>query len=286
MRRALILSAAVLSALGADVAVAQTYLGWAGKPAGHPATTPTVVGAPTARGVATPGVIGRTVAPAERRPAAALPPAPPTPSPGAGLTPASAWLGARTTGPSPVATYAPTVVATAAPPAPVRASVAPAPAPSSLSSPTPSPAPSAASSAPASVATSASAVPDDPMAPRRDAPIFRLGRAAPAPQPAPESAAPLEPAAPATATGPTQAQTQAQPSANGGNRYYSVHRQAGRQPDAVAMPQPLYLDALPVDLTQPPAAQDLAEPGGPPTLIRNAEGRVQAMTPATDGDLP
>ena len=52
------------------------------------------------------------------------------------------------------------------------------------------------------------------------------------------------------------------------------------------MPQPVYLDALPVDLTQPPAAQDLAEPGGPPTLIRNAEGRVQAMTPATDGDLP
>ena len=69
-------------------------------------------------------------------------------------------------------------------------------------------------------------------------------------------------------------------------RYYSVHRQAGRQPDAVAMPQPVYLDALPVELTQPPASRDLAEPGAPPTLLRGVDGRVQAMTPATDGDLP
>lgn len=115
------------------------------------------------------------------------------------------------------------------------------------------------------------------MAPRRDAPIFRL---APGAQGAPS------PAAQPVAQTPSEAPMAAVTPAGQAARYYSVHRQAGRQPDAVAMPQPVYLDALPVELTQPPASRDLAEPGGPPTLLRGADGRVQAMTPTTDGDLP
>ncbi|RZJ16523.1 MAG: hypothetical protein EON91_12975 [Brevundimonas sp.] len=119
------------------------------------------------------------------------------------------------------------------------------------------------------------------MAPRRDAPIFRLspgaqGASAPAVQPVAQTVTQPLTQAPGVATAPSGQAA----------RYYSVHRQAGRQPDAVAMPQPLYLDALPVELTQAPASRDLAEPGGPPTLLRGADGRVQPMTPTTDGDLP
>lgn len=287
MRRALILTAAVLSAFGAGPAAAQQYLGWAGKPAAstHPATA----NAPVA---VHPDLIGRTVAPTQTRPAAALSTGPVQPRPGRGLTPASAWLTPHAAAPaSHAVAYAPPPPAAVTPVAapvrdaptprliqPIRAEAAVVqpvqPAPTA-----PTPAPSEPAAAPA----------DDPMAPRRDAPIFRLtqgGRTQG--QPAPAAPQPQAPVAVPAAQPTAQAAPapSAPPPASQGNRYYSVHRQAGRQPDAVGMPQPVYLDALPVELTQPPASRDLAEPGAPPTLLRGADGRVQAMTPATDGDLP
>lgn len=117
------------------------------------------------------------------------------------------------------------------------------------------------------------------MAPRRDAPIFRLQRPQAPVQTAPVSTIPTEPASvepqPAPAAAP-----------GGGSRYYSVHRQAGRQPDAAPTPTPIYLDALPVDLDRTPSSTDLAEPPPAPNLIRNANGRVQALVPNSDPTLP
>lgn len=131
------------------------------------------------------------------------------------------------------------------------------------------------------------------MAPRRDALIFTLApRASATP-----AAAPSLPAVAATedakaqqaAQDQVQAQVQAPaqvaaegqpaPVANRANhaRYYSVHRQYGRQPDATPLPPPVYLDALPVDVSGMTSATDLAEPPAPPTLIRNNNGRLQAM---------
>ena len=156
----------------------------------------------------------------------------------------------------------------------------------------------------------------DPMAPRRDAPIFRMESAAPA-APAPqtpvdpmaprrdapvfrmESSAPVQPAAvqplagqPAAADsgstpGPRRlaevAPTGERPPVSNA-RYYSVHRQNGRQPDALEMPAPSYVDALAVTMVETPASQDLAEPGQGPTLIRDAQGRVRPAPAASDGD--
>ncbi|WP_409020169.1 hypothetical protein [Brevundimonas vesicularis] len=84
------------------------------------------------------------------------------------------------------------------------------------------PAPAASPTGPAQAAPATA----DPLAPRRDAPIFRMGeqgQAAPASAPAPAPA----------------------PAPYGQARYYSVHRQYGRQPDAPPMLPPVYLDALP-----------------------------------------
>ena len=133
--------------------------------------------------------------------------------------------------------------------------------------------------------TSANAPSADPMAPRRDAPIFRLQR--PSAQPAPASAQAAQPQAQAQTPADAQPAPAADaPSAQGGARYYSVHRQAGRQPDATPLPAPVYLDALPVDLTSPPASTDLAEPPPAPNLIRNANGRIQALPATEDPVLP
>ena len=119
------------------------------------------------------------------------------------------------------------------------------------------------------------------MAPRRDAPIFRLQRPTPAPTEAvaPTAHAHAQPQ-------PQPAPTAETPAAQGGARYYSVHRQAGRQPDATPLPAPVYLDALPVDLTSTPASTDLAEPPATPNLIRNANGRLQALPANEDPVLP
>ena len=95
---------------------------------------------------------------------------------------------------------------------------------------------------------------DDPMAPRADAPVWRLmgaerTDAAPAP-------------VPANGQGPGAPQPAPQPvdsADRDGARYYSVHRQAGRAPDPTTLPAPFFLDSAPVDLAEPPP---------PPTLVR------------------
>lgn len=133
----------------------------------------------------------------------------------------------------------------------------------------------------------------DPMAPRRDAPIFRLQRptpAAPAPIPRPSASAEDAPATPQAEAAPAprqMASVTANPSDHPemqASRRYSVHRQNGQQPDAVAIPQPTYVDALAVTLTDMPAGRDLAEPAAGPNLYRDNQGRVRAAPAASDGD--
>lgn len=133
----------------------------------------------------------------------------------------------------------------------------------------------------------------DPMAPRRDAPIFRLQRqapASPAPIPGPSASTENAPAAPAAEAAPAPRQMAAvttNPSDHPemqASRRYSVHRQNGQQPDAVALPQPTYVDALAVTLTDMPAGRDLAEPAPGPNLYRDNQGRVRAAPAASDGD--
>lgn len=135
----------------------------------------------------------------------------------------------------------------------------------------------------------------DPMAPRRDAPIFRLQRpqAQSAPAPAPEPGPAAANAAPASAPAadspaPRQIAAVAANSADHPSlqtaRRYSVHRQNGQQPDAVALPAPTYVDALAVTLPEMPASQDLAEPAPGPNLYRDAQGRIRAAPAASDGD--
>jgi hypothetical protein len=122
------------------------------------------------------------------------------------------------------------------------------------------------------------------MAPRRDAPIFRLQRTAPAPEAveAP-AAAPQAADAPMASRIAEVANTGERPPQQGA-RYYSVHRQNGRQPDALAMPEPTYVDALAITMTATPASQDLAQPDQGPTLIRDNNGRLRAAPAASDGD--
>jgi len=170
--------------------------------------------------------------------AAASVPAPT--SPRSGLTPANAWMR----------------------PPPARTAEAPQPLP--IPSPAPPP-------IPAATAQPAPPVAADPMAPRRDAPIFRLGAATP---PTSTGDAALQPARQAAAAPGSQA------------RYYSLHRQNGRQPDAIAMPSPVYLDALPVELERTPQSEDLAEPPAAPAVLRDSNGRVRPAPPTNIDDIP
>jgi hypothetical protein len=129
--------------------------------------------------------------------------------------------------------------------------------------------------------------PADPMAPRRDAPIFRLQQAAPPPEQAAETppATQAEPqAAPPRARYVAEVTNTGERPPQQGARYYSVHRQNGRQPDTLAMPEPTFVDALAITMTQTPASQDLAEPDKGPTLIRDAQGRMRPTPAASDGD--
>ncbi|MDO9589236.1 MAG: hypothetical protein Q7J13_15075, partial [Brevundimonas sp.] len=183
MRRASILSTALLATLGAMTvagsAVAQSaaaapgearglrYLGWSGR---GPVEAEPARAAPVRRDLRRPN----TVIPHGGLAAAEVaPPSRPglTPAPGSGrtLTPANAWLQPR-----------PTPAGTAPPPPPP-----PAPAPRAVPDYLPSqggrgqPTPAEAVYAPPEATTAT-----DPMAPRRDAPIFRMESSAPAP-PAP-----------------------------------------------------------------------------------------------------
>lgn len=238
MRQALILSIAVTALAGAaqaqnaaparpadGQAAGLRYLSWAGKPA-------TTAPAPSSASPLRPAT-ARTAPPRIIPHAGTAATPSPAPAP-RGLTPANAWM--RPAAPSPVA---------AAPP----------PAPSAGSAPPPAP----VSAQPATNA------PADPMAPRRDAPIFRMGHSDAAPVSA-ASAAPVQQAAVSGAPA----------------RYYSLHRQNGRQPDPIAMPAPVYLDALPVELERAPASEDLAEPPAAPTLLRDANGRVRPAPQISD----
>ncbi|WP_433950148.1 hypothetical protein [Brevundimonas bullata] len=219
--------------------------------------------------------------------APAPPVAAPTPAP-VYVAPAYAAPAETTPAPQPPVAYAPPPVTEAAPIArptapPAYSATSPAPTPV-VAAPQPVPVPA---SEPAPVAPPAPDAPAfDPMAPRRDAPIFRLQRAAPS-EPV---AAPSAPS-PATTAPQPQAQSQAQPqplqaAPQEGARYYSVHRQAGRQPDATPLPPAVYLDGLPVELTTPPASTDLAEPPAQPALIRNSNGRLQAAPDTEVQDQP
>lgn len=183
---------------------------------------------------------------------------------------------------APVRMTAPVASARLAAPAPVPApppvrSLAPAMAP-----PRPQPAPMVERSpgVAADTGPAASAAPAvDPFAPRPDAPIFRLmnrgNPPAEAPPPAADNAA-----APASAPAPreapaAQAAPRPSPAADTDRtpRRYSVHRANGQSPDRVPLPDPVLLDSAPVDLAEPPAT---------PTVVRNVNGRLTAISPASE----
>ena len=278
MRRALVLSTVLTAACAlSSAAVAQQastnpsglrYLSWPGKPpvAARPAPTPAVTSAEAPQ----PTVVAANRTIPGAIPLARLAPAPQSSAetPRRGLTPASTWMSQ----PAPVQAApvhsAPQPQA-AAPqvPTPVQQQpqpeVAAAPAPQQAAQPEPQPQP-----APEPAAQTAAA---DPMAPRRDAPIYRLQR--------PQAGVPVD----AAAVAANQQTAQIAPTGDNSARYYSVHRQAGRHPDAIPAPQQTYLDALPVEMTQTPRSNDLAQPDGPPALIRNANGSLRAV-PQTEAD--
>jgi hypothetical protein len=271
--------------MGAGAAAAQVattseglrYLSWPGKP-------------PVARGPDARASSAQTTAP--RATLAALPlarldaPASTAVAARRGLTPASDWLSPavasqpvsqprpyEATTPQP----APVQVASAQP-EPVQAPVVQAPvvkapvvqAAAVRVAPPPQNAPQPAPQADAL---------GDPMAPRRDAPIFRLtqtGMAAAAPAATP----PVQTAAVQAEASPLASVPSAVPQ---GARFYSVHRQAGHRPDPIPQAQPVYLDALPVEMSQTPSSADLAQPDGPPALIRNRDGSVRAAPPSVGG---
>ncbi|MBB5746859.1 hypothetical protein [Brevundimonas variabilis] len=141
------------------------------------------------------------------------------------------------------------------------------------------PVPVAADTGPASPAVSAV----DPYAPRPDAPIFRLlnrgtqPAAAATPDSASETAPEPSPAAADRPAPPAQPAPQAYPATAADTdrtpRRYSVHRANGQSPDRVPLPDPVLLDSAPVDLAEPPET---------PTVVRNINGRLTAITPASE----
>lgn len=286
MRPVLLLSSVLFAALmGAGAAAAQVattseglrYLSWPGKP-------------PVARGPDARASSAQTTAP--RATLAALPlarldaPASTAVAARRGLTPASDWLSPavasqpvsqprpyEATTPQP----APVQVASAQP-EPVQAPVVQAPvvkapviqAAAVRVAPPPQNAPQPAPQADAL---------GDPMAPRRDAPIFRLTQTSMAAA-APAATPPVQTAAVQAEASPLASVPSAAPQ---GARFYSVHRQAGHRPDPIPQAQPVYLDALPVEMSQTPSSADLAQPDGPPALIRNRDGSVRAAPPSAGG---
>ncbi|OGN47732.1 MAG: hypothetical protein A3E24_05745 [Caulobacterales bacterium RIFCSPHIGHO2_12_FULL_68_13] len=297
MRHALILSTALIAACAASgAAMAQSsasgagglrYLSWPGKP-------PVAQGAaPTLRRIPQPTPVGAAVdTPVSFIPLARLPaPAPASkPTPHRGLTPASDWIAPVPTTPTMATTPQPYVAA----PAPVEATPSPVHAETVVAAQDPAPAQSPVQAQPhTQTQAQAEAAPEpafDPMAPRRDAPIFRLQRQTTA-QTAPETAAQAQGGTKGetgaeTASAAPPAMLQAALAPVQGARFYSVHRQAGHQPDRINPVQPIYLDALPVEMTQTPSSADLAQPDGPPALQRNSDGSVRAMPQTTGDDLP
>jgi hypothetical protein len=269
------------------------YLSWASRGAVTPPTeAPAAAAAPAGparRDLRRPNPVIPHGGFASAEPPAARPGLTPAPGARRTLTPANAWMQPAAPPPEPV----------------MSAPVSPAPAP-------PRPAPAAAratpdylpdaggrgqavpaemiSAPPASPATGPGE-PFDPMAPRRDAPIFRMQQQAPAAAPA-SAPAPVPAAQPASAAPEATPQPRRvaevvnsgeRPPQQGG-RYYSVHRQNGRRPDTLEIPEPTYVDALAVTIPETIASQDLAAPEAGPTLIRDAQGRVRSAPAASDGD--
>ena len=299
MRRALAVSI-VLTAfnLAAGAAVAQQaptnasglrYLSWPGKPAVAARATPTPAviqaEAPAPTVTAANRTLPGAIPLARLSPAPSVAPSVTTPRSN-GLTPASAWMPQRApmqaepaqTPPveaAPAETAPAQAMATRVAPSPYVAEPqpsAPQPQPGPQMQAEPAPVPQQAAQAePQPAPQPAQAAVADPMAPRRDAPIYRLQR--------PQAGAPLDAAAVAA-----NGQAALTPTAGDNSaRYYSVHRQAGRHPDAIPAPQQTYLDALPVQMAQTPQSSDLAQPDGPPALIRNANGSLRAV-PQTEAD--
>lgn len=271
----------MLAVAAAGVAVAtsadaQSYLNWPGRPA---PTTGAGAAAPT-------GLIPHAGVQPLSNPVGDALAAIPDRRPSQGLTPASAWLPARTDA-APPPSPAPVRIAAAPPPPPTRpeprpAPVQPVPAQPAAGQPAPVQ-PTPVQPAPAQPSPAAPARdPADPMAPRSDAPIFRMGRDAPTPTPTP---VPAQPQAPAAAPAQPSAYAAPPPSPTLGSRRYSVHRQNGQQPDAIQRPQPVYLDALPVDLAETPQSEDLAAPPAPPSMLRNADGRYVPAPAAIEHDV-
>lgn len=299
MRRALAVSIVLTAVnLAAGAAVAQQaptnasglrYLSWPGKPPVAARATPTPAVIQTEAPAPTVTAANRTLPGAI--PLARLSPAPSgipaTATPRSnGLTPASAWMPQRAPTPAepahtppveaaPVETTPAQATATRVAPSPYVPEPqpsAPQPQPEPQMQAEPAPIPQQAAQAePQPAPQPAQAAVADPMAPRRDAPIYRLQR--------PQAGAPLDAAAVAASGQAALTPTAGDNSA----RYYSVHRQAGRHPDAIPAPQQTYLDAMPVQMAQTPQSSDLAQPDGPPALIRNANGAVRAV-PQTEAD--
>ena len=286
MRPVLLLSSVLFAALmGAGAAAAQVattseglrYLSWPGKP-------------PVARGPDARASSAQTTAP--RATLAALPlarldaPASTAVAARRGLTPASDWLSPavasqpvsqprpyEATTPQP----APVQVASAQP-EPVQAPVVQAPV---VQAPVVQAAADRSAPAPQNALqpTPQADAPGDPMAPRRDAPIFRLTQTSMAAA-APAATPPVQTAAVQAEASPLASVPSAAPQ---GARFYSVHRQAGHRPDPIPQAQPVYLDALPVEMSQTPSSADLAQPDRPPALIRNRDGSVRAAPPSVGG---
>ena len=303
MRRSPILKTALLAAaslvLSAGGAAAQTagapagegrglrYLSWPGRSEAAPAAPAAAAGR---RDLRRPNTVIPHGGFASAPPAPARPGLTPAPGARRTLTPANAWM--QPVAPPPEPVMAPPSAAPVAP----RPAPAPPPAPRPRATPDYLPDPGSRQAVPAEMIYAPAPAqpapvesgPFDPMAPRRDAPIFRMQQDAPAAAPA---AAPpvIQPAAAAPAATP-QPRRVAEVSNSGerppvqGGRYYSVHRQNGRQPDALEMPAPNYVDALVVTMPETIASQDLAAPEQGPTLVRDAQGRVRPAPAASDGD--
>ncbi|MDY6924717.1 MAG: hypothetical protein SWI22_12260 [Pseudomonadota bacterium] len=207
------------------------------------------------------------------------------------LTPANAWL--RPTAPAPDDAPAPSAVAAPSPapppppPLPPRAAPQPRATPDYLPDQGPRGQPAPAEvvyASPAAADIAPAAAPADPMAPRRDAPIFQMQRDAPPPPPATAAAPTLRSEAPPEPGRVVEVAASVEGPPRQGARYYSVHRQNGRQPDALDMPAPNYVDALVVSSIDTIASQDLAAPAEGPTLIRDRDGNIRSAPAASDGD--
>lgn len=295
MRRASILVAVLAAAGGlllADAAVAQSgppYLSWSGRGEATPPQGPSDA-TPVRRDARRPNPVIPHGGAAARDPA----PNGLTPAPGQArrtLTPANAWLQpaapAAEPAPAPAAVMTPPPAARPAAPAPPRPGPEYLPDQGGRGQPAPA---ELIYPAPARTEDPGAGGPSDPMAPRRDALIFQMQ-----PPTAPPAAAPAAAAQPAPVPPRAEAPIQARPfmavansgeapPRQAGGRYYSVHRQNGREPDPLAIPEPTYVDGLVVSQIETMASQDLAAPEQGPTLIRDRNGNMRAAPASSDGD--